>query len=564
MKSFTEFKENINEAQMKMSYREWLTKTGKNHSPENVELYKKTQKEEVDLKESVKIVDRDFDLDQQHFKLHVNGKPEYFVHHNYEDSHEKDSKDEIHYQVKRQLKHLSPADQKKVTNVIHSSYRVKEEVELDESAEQKWWNTYKNNEKINAHSENIVHLANLVGDNKDKKEATEILKKHRDVGYLTQDLHDRRYALHKKLFPKVNKHFRMNEDVNLDESADFIQQHLADKDINSKVEGNTVKVHSSDVASAKKHLARAGYKNHKVVGGLNEGYVVTLHHTHPDGKKEEFHYKIKSAKSNKHAGRIARLIHDKKNIPNKFVSFEPSKDVKLIEQSELEESRGHKLLSKALARMDTRKKIASGEIKVGAKRDEPPFDNAHPTGEKKDEFGNVVKNRAQHLAKKGMSSVSESDDLDESPSEYSANSYLAGTASGKKSGHYLKRGGSYVDHVAHPTVDHATKAWHNLKDKSGVKIVKETNNMLSYSEFVAKLEEGKIDDLKDRLAAAREKRLSSYDFSKEKGGEKPGVTVHRSKNYGNDEEDGDEKPEVQSTEKRGRGRPKGSKSGARV
>lgn len=548
MKSFSEFKNQINEVQMKMSYREWLTKTGKNHSPENAELYKKTQTEDVELSEKVEHPDSVKHKGQTYWHTGKTGS-EF-------GSNEPSAEYELHDKEGRKTG-------KRIWRTI--SGRINQEsVELDESAEHKWWNTYKNNEKINAHSENIVHLANLVGDNKDKKEATEILKKHRDIGYLTQDLHDRRYALHKKLFPKVNKHFRMNEDVNLDESADFIQQHLADKDINSKVEGNTVKVHSSDVASAKKHLARAGYKNHKVVGGLNEGYVVTLHHTHPDGKKEEFHYKIKSAKSDKHAGRIARLIHDKKNIPNKFVSFEPSKDVKLIEQSELEESRGHKLLSKALARMDTRKKIASGEIKVGAKRDEPPFDNAHPTGEKKDEFGNVVKNRAQHLAKKGMSSVSESDDLDESPSEYSANTYLAGSASGKKSGHYLKRGDSYVDHVAHPTVDHATKAWHNLKDKSGVKIVKETNNMLSYSEFVAKLEEGKIDDLKDRLAAAREKRLSSYDFSKEKGGEKPGVTVHRSKNYGNDEEDGDEKPEVQSTEKRGRGRPKGSKSGARV
>ena len=90
-------------------------------------------KEEVELEESVKIVDRDSDLDQEHFKLHVNGKPEHFVHHNYENSHAKDSKDEIHYQVKRQLKHLSPTDQKKVTNVVHSSYRVKEEVELEEA-----------------------------------------------------------------------------------------------------------------------------------------------------------------------------------------------------------------------------------------------------------------------------------------------------------------------------------------------------------------------------------------------------------------------------------------------
>lgn len=93
-----------------------------------------TTREEVELDESVKIIDRDSDLDQEHFKLSVNGKPVHFVHHNYEGGHATDSKQDIHYQVKNQLKHLSDADKKKVTNAVHASYRIKEEVELDEGS----------------------------------------------------------------------------------------------------------------------------------------------------------------------------------------------------------------------------------------------------------------------------------------------------------------------------------------------------------------------------------------------------------------------------------------------
>jgi phosphopantetheine adenylyltransferase len=37
------------EVQMKMNYKDWLKQNNKNHSPENVELYKKTQKEEADI-----------------------------------------------------------------------------------------------------------------------------------------------------------------------------------------------------------------------------------------------------------------------------------------------------------------------------------------------------------------------------------------------------------------------------------------------------------------------------------------------------------------------------------
>jgi hypothetical protein len=63
----------------------------------------------------------------------------------------------------------------------------------------------------------------------------------------------------------------INEDTeDLNESKAHIEQHLADRDINSKVTGKVVKVHSSDVTSTKKHIQKAGYKDHKVVGGLNE------------------------------------------------------------------------------------------------------------------------------------------------------------------------------------------------------------------------------------------------------------------------------------------------------
>jgi len=86
----------------------------------------KDLREEQELEESVKIVDRDSDLDQEHFKLHVNGKHEHFVHHNYENGHATDSKEDIHHQVKTQLKHLSPQHQIAVTNAVHSSYKIKE------------------------------------------------------------------------------------------------------------------------------------------------------------------------------------------------------------------------------------------------------------------------------------------------------------------------------------------------------------------------------------------------------------------------------------------------------
>lgn len=60
----------------------------------------------------------------------------------------------------------------------------------------------------------------------------------------------------------------------LEESSDLekghIEQSLADKDINSKVEGNKVHVHKDNVKSTKSILKKLGYHSHTVHSGLNE------------------------------------------------------------------------------------------------------------------------------------------------------------------------------------------------------------------------------------------------------------------------------------------------------
>ena len=93
------------------------------------------------------------------------------------------------------------------------------------------------------------------------------------------------------------------------------------------------------------------------------------------------------------------------------------------------------------------------------------------------------------------------------------------------------------------------------------------DTMLTYSEFMAQLAEGKADDLKDKQAADREARMNNYDYSKEKD-KKSNKTIVRGHSYGAGDEEGegedDKKTAKPEAVKRGRGRPVGTKSGARV
>jgi len=140
---------------------------------------------------------------------------------------------------------------------------------------------------------------------------------------------------------------------------------------------------------------------------------------------------------------------------------------------------------------------------------------------------------------------------------------------------YKSRG----EHARNPGMK---KAWDKMSDdarskgwkrqdgiKTAVNKLTKEDTMLTYSEFMAQLAEGKADDLKDKLAADREARLNNYDYSHEKAAKKSPVQKVKGHSYGAGEEEGEDdegttKTSKPTSEKRGRGRPTGSKSGARV
>jgi hypothetical protein len=81
--------------------------------------------------------------------------------------------------------------------------------------------------------------------------------------------------------------------------------------------------------------------------------------------------------------------------------------------------------------------------------------------------------------------------------------------------------------------------------------------------YLKSIEEGKIDDYLDKKRADAN-TASAYSDKKKSSTKQPSVTINKGRAYGGSnqkDDEGDDKPET--TEKRGRGRPTGSKSGAR-
>jgi hypothetical protein len=66
----------------------------------------------------------------------------------------------------------------------------------------------------------------------------------------------------------------------------------------------------------------------------NGNYSVTIHHTYPDGKKEQFNYKVGAAKSAKHAKNIAMQKHGQKKLPMHSYGADSS-DVKKLDEGKM-------------------------------------------------------------------------------------------------------------------------------------------------------------------------------------------------------------------------------------
>jgi len=68
--------------------------------------------------------------------------------------------------------------------------------------------TYKRNENINAHSENLVLLANLFGTTEQKATANEMVRLRDRQGYLTMEQSREGYKIHETLYPVFIKFYK--------------------------------------------------------------------------------------------------------------------------------------------------------------------------------------------------------------------------------------------------------------------------------------------------------------------------------------------------------------------
>ena len=144
---------------------------------------------------------------------------------------------------------------------------------------------------------------------------------------------------------------------------------------------------------------------------------------------------------------------------------------------------------------------------------------------------------------------------------------------------FPKDGWSQNDSMAKPVSSSKAMADHSkyfnkvvkLDPKTGkpvkeeVETVSEDNHAMAYvNATLAVMDESKYDDLQDKLRAKRATQ-SAYDKDYKQDKSHPSISLHKGTSYGGQaqkDDEGDEKPEVEK-EKRGRGRPHGSKSGAR-
>lgn len=79
--------------------------------------------------------------------------------------------------------------------------------EIDEKKAKAFMKKYRMNEDKNFHSENAVELAKFLGHKEHEQTAREILKRHLERGYLTDEDSNKRRAIEKELFPKVQKYY---------------------------------------------------------------------------------------------------------------------------------------------------------------------------------------------------------------------------------------------------------------------------------------------------------------------------------------------------------------------
>lgn len=188
-----------------------------------------------------------------------------------------------------------------------------------------------------------------------------------------------------------------------------------------------------------------------------------------------------------------------------------------------------------------------------------PKSHFDPTNFKKPVQPGKEMDRARALAQRGMKSVSEQ--LEEATTRKDFQ-MVADLIKGHESAEKRKELATHhagIFKKQNPRFDHA-----KFMKAAGVNEEVEQEQSPYLKATLAVMDEGKIDDLRD-AQKIRQAEKSAYDKDYKVDTSHPSITVNKGTAYGGaaqKDDEGDEKPE--NTEKRGRGRPSGSKSGART
>jgi hypothetical protein len=88
-----------------------------------------------------------------------------------------------------------------------SANKSGKEEEFDLKKIKAFMKKYRKNEDKNFHSENTVELAKFLGHKEHEEAARGIMERHEKRGYLDDEDSNKRRAIDKELFPKVQKYY---------------------------------------------------------------------------------------------------------------------------------------------------------------------------------------------------------------------------------------------------------------------------------------------------------------------------------------------------------------------
>jgi hypothetical protein len=98
-------------------------------------------------------------------------------------------------------------DKKMAQRAGKSTKKSEKNEEFDPKKIKSFMRKYRKNEDRNAHSENTVELAKFLGHKEHEETAKEIMDRHEKRGYLDDEDSNKRRAIDKELWPRVEKYY---------------------------------------------------------------------------------------------------------------------------------------------------------------------------------------------------------------------------------------------------------------------------------------------------------------------------------------------------------------------